>query len=242
VQVILLHTTTRWSWWDRGRQLAGARKRTCPGPASVITIGGEVVVELEQLMTAPATYLHAFNPAIVMQDAELGFGGSRSNRQTYGSIANWSNSRTSGRSNSTAYPTQCSGTAEGIGSLAGPGNTTKCNCGWTMLQIPAVWSGRRWIVSNWCQPRPLSHVPANQLRAWWWWRMELAARSKSWRGGGGGGGRGNAGNAGGCGGAGGCGVAGTPATFNCVPVTPGGTAPITVGSPGGQIVISWNPQ
>jgi hypothetical protein len=61
-------------------------------------------------------------------------------------------------------------------------------------------------------------------------------------GGGGGGGRGNAGNAGGCGGAGGCGVAGTPATFNCVPVTPGCTAPITVASPGGQIVISWNPQ
>jgi hypothetical protein len=61
-------------------------------------------------------------------------------------------------------------------------------------------------------------------------------------GGGGGGGRGNAGNAGGCGGGGGCGVAGTPATFNCVPVTPGCTAPITVGSPGGQIVISWNPQ
>jgi hypothetical protein len=38
------------------------------------------------------------------------------------------------------------------------------------------------------------------------------------------------------------GAAATPATFNCVPVTPGGTAPITVGSPGGQIVISWNPQ
>jgi hypothetical protein len=38
------------------------------------------------------------------------------------------------------------------------------------------------------------------------------------------------------------GGAGTPATFNCVPVTPGGTEPITVGSPGGQIVISWNPQ
>jgi hypothetical protein len=64
-----------------------------------------------------------------------------------------------------------------------------------------------------------------------------------WAGGGsGGGGRGNAGNPGGCGGAGGCGVAGTPATFNCVPVTPGCTAPITVGSPGGQVVISWNPQ
>jgi len=61
-------------------------------------------------------------------------------------------------------------------------------------------------------------------------------------GGGGGGGRGNAGNAGGAGGAGGTGGAGTPTTFNCVPVTPGGTAPITVGTPGGQIVISWNPQ
>jgi hypothetical protein len=33
-----------------------------------------------------------------------------------------------------------------------------------------------------------------------------------------------------------------PQTFNCVPVTPGCTAPITVASPGGQIVISWNPQ
>jgi hypothetical protein len=61
-------------------------------------------------------------------------------------------------------------------------------------------------------------------------------------GGGGGGGRGNAGNAGGAGGAGGTGGAGTPATFNCVPVSPGTTTPITVGSPGGQIVISWNPQ
>jgi hypothetical protein len=58
----------------------------------------------------------------------------------------------------------------------------------------------------------------------------------------GGGGRGNAGNAGGSGGAGGTGGAGAPQTFNCVPVTPGCTAPITVGSPGGQIVISWNPQ
>jgi len=61
-------------------------------------------------------------------------------------------------------------------------------------------------------------------------------------GGGGGGGRGNAGNAGGAGGSGGSGVAATPSTVNCVPVTPGGTAPITVASPGGQIVISWNPQ
>jgi len=61
-------------------------------------------------------------------------------------------------------------------------------------------------------------------------------------GGGGGGGRGNAGNAGGAGGAGGTGAAATPQTFNCVTVTPGGTVPITVGSPGGEIVISWNPQ
>jgi hypothetical protein len=59
--------------------------------------------------------------------------------------------------------------------------------------------------------------------------------------GGGGGGRGNAGNAGGTSPTP-TGTAGTPATFNCVPVTPGGTAPITVGTPGGQIVISWNPQ
>jgi len=61
-------------------------------------------------------------------------------------------------------------------------------------------------------------------------------------GGGGGGGRGNAGNPGGCGGGGNPGSAANPTTFNCVPVTPGCTAPITVGSPGGQIVISWNPQ
>jgi hypothetical protein len=60
-------------------------------------------------------------------------------------------------------------------------------------------------------------------------------------GAGGGGGRGNAGNAGGPSPT----ISGSsanPATFNCVPVTPGGTAPITVGTPGGQIVISWNPQ
>lgn len=61
-------------------------------------------------------------------------------------------------------------------------------------------------------------------------------------GGGGGGGRGNAGNAGGTGGAGNAGSAGTPVTYNCVPVTPGSPYPITVGSPGGQVVISWNPQ
>jgi hypothetical protein len=61
-------------------------------------------------------------------------------------------------------------------------------------------------------------------------------------GGGGGGGRGNLGNAGGNGGAGNPGTAATPSTANCVPVTPGCTAPITVASPGGQVVISWNPQ
>jgi hypothetical protein len=60
-------------------------------------------------------------------------------------------------------------------------------------------------------------------------------------GGGGGGGRGSAGNAGGNSPTV-SGSAATPLTFNCVPVTPGGTAPITVASPGGQIVISWNPQ
>jgi hypothetical protein len=58
---------------------------------------------------------------------------------------------------------------------------------------------------------------------------------------GGGGGRGNAGNAGGNSPTV-SGQAATPSTFNCVPVTPGGTTPITVGTPGGQIVISWNPQ
>jgi hypothetical protein len=60
--------------------------------------------------------------------------------------------------------------------------------------------------------------------------------------GGGGGGRGNAGNAGGNSTAP-SGSAGTPATYNCVPVTPGSPYPITVGGPsGGQVVISWNPQ
>jgi hypothetical protein len=57
----------------------------------------------------------------------------------------------------------------------------------------------------------------------------------------GGGGRGNAGNAGGPSPTI-SGTAATPQTFNCVPVTPGCTAPITVGTPGGQVVISWNPQ
>jgi hypothetical protein len=33
-----------------------------------------------------------------------------------------------------------------------------------------------------------------------------------------------------------------PTTFNAQPVTPGGSFPISVGSPGGQVVISWNPQ
>ena len=60
-------------------------------------------------------------------------------------------------------------------------------------------------------------------------------------GGGAGGGRGNAGNAGGVSPTP-TGAAGTPQTFNCVTVTPGATTPITVGTPGGQIVISWNPQ
>lgn len=60
-------------------------------------------------------------------------------------------------------------------------------------------------------------------------------------GGGGGGGRGNAGNAGGTSPTP-TGTAGTPQTFNCVTVTPGATTPIVVGTPGGQIVISWNPQ
>jgi hypothetical protein len=62
-------------------------------------------------------------------------------------------------------------------------------------------------------------------------------------GSGGGGGRGNAGNCGSPGNPGNPGNAGTPATFNCVPVTPGSSYPIVVGGPsGGQVVISWNPQ
>lgn len=70
--------------------------------------------------------------------------------------------------------------------------------------------------------------------------MSFASQWSS--GGGGGGGRGNAGNAGGSGGTGGAGSAANPTTFNCVPVTPGSPYPVTVASPGGQVVISWNPQ
>lgn len=57
--------------------------------------------------------------------------------------------------------------------------------------------------------------------------------------GGGGGGRGTLGNAGT---AGNPGTNATPASYNCVPVKPGCSYPITVGSPGGQIKISWNAQ
>jgi hypothetical protein len=66
--------------------------------------------------------------------------------------------------------------------------------------------------------------------------------SRSGGAGGGRGGAGNAGQAGTAGGAGNPGSAATPSTVNCVPVTPGTNAPIVVGAPGGQIVISWNPQ
>lgn len=61
-------------------------------------------------------------------------------------------------------------------------------------------------------------------------------------GGGGGGGRGNAGNPGGSGNAGNPGASGSPSTSNCIPVIPGSPYPITVGSPGGQVVVNWNPQ
>lgn len=75
--------------------------------------------------------------------------------------------------------------------------------------------------------------------------------------GGGGGGRGNAGNSGTAGNpgsagnpgnpgnpgaAGNPGSAATPSTVNCLTVSPGTGYPISVGSPGGQITISWNPQ
>jgi hypothetical protein len=60
-------------------------------------------------------------------------------------------------------------------------------------------------------------------------------------GGGGGGGRGNLGNPGGTSPTP-TGAAANPVTFNCVTVTPGSTTPIVVASPGGQVVISWNPQ
>jgi hypothetical protein len=69
-----------------------------------------------------------------------------------------------------------------------------------------------------------------------------STNSVQYGGGGGGGGRGNAGNTGGSAPTP-TGAAGTPQTFNCVPVTPGSSTPVTVGGPsGGQIVISWNPQ
>lgn len=67
------------------------------------------------------------------------------------------------------------------------------------------------------------------------------ANQRSLGSGGGGGGRGSAGNPGGPTPTP-TGAAGTLQTFNCVPVTPGAPTPITVGTPGGQIVISWNPQ
>jgi hypothetical protein len=38
------------------------------------------------------------------------------------------------------------------------------------------------------------------------------------------------------------GNAANPTTVNSVVVTPGGSSPITVASPGGQVVITWNPQ
>lgn len=57
--------------------------------------------------------------------------------------------------------------------------------------------------------------------------------------GGGGGGRGAVGNPGNPGNAG---SAANPSTTNCRAVTPGASYPISVGSPGGQVVVSWNPQ
>ena len=70
-------------------------------------------------------------------------------------------------------------------------------------------------------------------------------------GGAGGGGRGNVGNAGGTGGAGGAGGTGGSGgsggisnflTCNTVPVIPGGSCPVVVSSPGGQVIICWNAQ
>jgi hypothetical protein len=58
-------------------------------------------------------------------------------------------------------------------------------------------------------------------------------------GGGGGGGRTNGPVAAGSGNPG---TSPNPTTFNAQPVTPGGSVPITVGSPGGSVVISWDPQ
>lgn len=57
-------------------------------------------------------------------------------------------------------------------------------------------------------------------------------------GGGGGGGRGQLGGSGGTGNPGG---AASPASYNCLPVTPGGSYPIVVAS-GGQVKISWPAQ
>jgi hypothetical protein len=53
---------------------------------------------------------------------------------------------------------------------------------------------------------------------------------------------GGAGNPGGAGGAGNSGAAANPSTVNCVSVTPGGSYPVVVGAPGGQVIISWNAQ
>jgi hypothetical protein len=70
-------------------------------------------------------------------------------------------------------------------------------------------------------------------------------------GAGGGGGGGYAGGGGGGGGRsngpvpanpGNPGTSPNPSTFNSQPVTPGASYPITAGSPGGSVVISWNPQ
>ena len=58
-------------------------------------------------------------------------------------------------------------------------------------------------------------------------------------GGAGGGGRGNSGNPGNAGNAG---SSATPGSFACTPVTKAGSYPVTVGTPGGQITISWNAQ
>ena len=59
---------------------------------------------------------------------------------------------------------------------------------------------------------------------------------------GGGGQGGTAGLLGTSGSAGNPGSNATPSTQNCVPVVPGTPYPITVGSPGGQFIVSWNPQ
>jgi hypothetical protein len=58
-------------------------------------------------------------------------------------------------------------------------------------------------------------------------------------GGGGGGGRGALGNSGG---AGNPGSNANPTTHNAISVTPGASYPVSVASPGGQVIVSWNPQ